>query len=136
MNQENFVKIKEIIEEKLKISEDENAIVLMSKNMPSNFQLVLDIFINELKLFKKMQKDKEKKYSELYKEYKEKYNLSLTKDEIKTYCNSNEEYYKICVDLDNQEVIVKYFEMTLDNIKRMSYDIKNWIEIKKFYAGC
>jgi hypothetical protein len=26
--------------------------------------------------------------------------------------------------------------MTLDNIKRMSYDIKNWVEIKKFYAGC
>jgi hypothetical protein len=135
MNDEQFSKIKKLIEDKLKIN-DEAVIVQTSKNMPAIFQTVLDLFIKEMCVLKELKRLKEKEYAELYKKFRENYNLTLTKDEIKTYCNSDEDYYKTCSEFDKQELYVKYFEMTLDNIKRMSYDIKNWVEIKKFYAGC
>lgn len=134
MDIQQFKKLKVLAEKDLQF--DEKNVLQMSEKVPNLFQRYLDIYVEELKVLKGMELDREKMYGDLYKHFK--YNDSYEwnqKGEIESQINSNDEYNKLKIKMAQQEFMVKYLESVLDNIKRLSFSIKNWIEIKKFQAG-
>ena len=90
----------------------------------------------EVDILKSLQIKKDSLYAKFYKEYKEDYHRELdNKHEYNTYINTKSEYEKICIDVARQEIITKYLEETVDNIKKMNFSVKNWIELKKYLEG-
>jgi hypothetical protein len=129
-----FKKLKVLAEKEIQFTE-KNALEI-SERVPNFFQKYLDIYTEELRTLKMLEVDREKKYGELYKHFKHKDQYEWTqKAEIESQMNADPSYYELRMQIVQQEYIVKYLEQVLDNIKRLSYSIKNWIEIRKFQAG-
>ena len=134
MNIETFNKLKQIADKELTF--DEKKADIACANVPAMYQRYLDIYSTEFHLLKTKQADLEMLYGELYKKVKfhDQYQWGA-KGEVDSQINTNVEYYRLRIEVAQQEVIVQYLEQLLDNIKRLSYTIKNWIDIKKFMAG-
>lgn len=134
MDIQQFKKLKVLAEKDIQF--DEKNVLELSERVPNLFQKYLDVYVEELKILKDMEINREKKYGELYKHFKHKDQYEWSqKGEIESQINSDPNYYKLKMQIAQQEFMVKYLENVLDNIKRLSFSIKNWIEIKKFQAG-
>jgi dGTP triphosphohydrolase len=134
MTQEQFEKFKVHSVEIFNIS-DLN-IIEKTRLLSKTLQNYIVIFIDELNELKEFKCQQERLYGQLYKYYKEDYKVELdSKHEYETYIYADEKYCKLCVEVNKQEIIVKFLEETIDNIKKMSYNIKNWLEIKKYLDG-
>jgi len=134
MKQEDFNKLKDIIEKELTLTESN----IHDKSLQiSNYYIkFLQIYNKEVKLLKNLYHSKEKKFGDLYHYYKFKYEFQLgTKSEIEVYINSNDEFHDISMEFSNQEIIVKYLEQILDHINNVGYRIKNYIELQKLKQG-
>lgn len=104
--------------------------------MPNLYQKYLDFYIDQMREMKELQVKIDFKYGELYKHYKFEDNHSWgNKGEIETQINSNSEFYELKKEMVKKEFVIKYLEEVLDNIKRMSFSIKNFIDLEKFKAG-
>ena len=134
MIKEKFDELKLEVEEDLKITEDN----VLQKNLKlSNmYNHYLKIYIHEIKILKSIASSKNLKYKEKYHFYKFDCQFKLTSNkEIETYVEGDEEINKLNVRIQNQEIIVKYLEEVLDNIKSTGYRIKNHIELYKLQHG-
>ena len=88
-------------------------------------------YINEYTIYSNMLTEKEKLYGELYNKYRYgSQRETRTKVEIEANIYSDETYYKLCLAINAQEQIVKYFEGVCDNIKKIAYSIKNIVDLK------
>jgi hypothetical protein len=134
MTEEHFIRLRTIIEKELTLNEEN--VGLLTLKIPNLHTKYLDIYVKEMKIFKTIALDKTKLYSKLYHENKFEgvYKLDSVK-EIDIYCNRDPEYYKKSQEYLLQEIIVKYLEATLDNIQKLNFVIKNYIEWRKFLAG-
>jgi hypothetical protein len=131
MNQENFTKLKAFNQNKFKITEDN--VLTQAISIPSSYHYYLDIYADELKILKNKITEREKLYGVLYDQIRFHDNRELkNKTEIDPYINSNEMYYQLCLNVNDQEVIVKYLEETISSINKLSYSIRNYIDIKNF----
>jgi hypothetical protein len=131
MNQENFIKLKEFSKNKFKITEEN--VLSQAISIPSSYHYYLDIYADELKILKNKITERDKLYGTLYDSIRFGGNKELrNKTEIDPYINSNDAYYKLCLEVNDQEVIVKYLEETLSSINKLSYSIRNYIDIKNF----
>ena len=134
MNQENFNKLKLFTGGKFKITEDN--ILSQAISIPSSYHYYLDLYIDELKTLKNKITEREKLYGTLYDTIRFGGNRDLrNKTEIDPYINSNDIYYKLCLEINDQEVIMKYLEETLSSINKLSYSIKNYIDIKNLQSN-
>ena len=80
--------------------------------------------------------DKNEKYGKLYEKYKFNHTQTLdTKGEIEAWINSDPVYVKLLKELAEQEVVCKYLEGVVDKMSKLSFDLKNFIEYKKFLSG-
>jgi hypothetical protein len=78
-----------------------------------------------------MMTEREKLYGQLYIKYRyDNQKEARTKTEIEPFIHSDDLYYKLCLQINEQEKIVKYLEGVCDAIKRLSYNIKNIIDLK------
>lgn len=94
------------------------------------------LYLQELRLLKKMATEKDKLYGELYHEFKFKSDFQLdNRNEIDIYVKANERYYNKCLAFQNQEIVVKYLEETLQNITTTGYRIKNYVDLLKLKMG-
>jgi hypothetical protein len=107
-----------------------------SRSVPSVFQKVLNIYYNTVKEYKMAKVILSSKIGERYRFYKEDWNRELSKIEIESYyIPAEEEITDIRKTIAILESQIKYLEETIANIKSMSFNIKNYIELKKFYTG-
>ena len=134
MTYEDFKKLKRRALEDLEFNED-NAIELSIK-VPNLYQKYLSLYINELDKYKKLVVKRDRMYGELLRNEKVNGDIEWkSKDEYNSVIMTNDNYYDLKLKTQEQEHIVKFLEDTLDNIKRMSFNIKNFIDLKKFLAG-
>ena len=134
MTYEDFKKLKRRALEDLEFNED-NAIELSIK-VPNLYQKYLSLYINELDKYKKLVVKRDRMYGELLRNEKVNGDIEWkSKDEYNSVIMTNDNYYDLKLKTQEQEHIVKFLEETLDNIKRMSFNIKNFIDLKKFLAG-
>ncbi len=134
MDANTFNKLKKLAEREIKFNEE--TALDISTRVPNLYQKYLDIYVNELRLYKSHMTNIDKTYGELYKKIKHHDNYEWgNKNEIESQINAHPDYHKLRVAANEQEYIVKYLEGVLDNIKRLSFSIKNYIDIQKFRAG-
>jgi len=134
MTNEEFKQLKKIASKEVVFTEEDIANQCLI--VPRLFQRYLDVYTVELEELKIMIAQKEKKHGKLYKYYKYEDDIKwTTREEINSQIRSNDEYYKILLKCEKQEVIVSFLNETIDNIKKMSFNMKNYIEIKKFLTG-
>jgi hypothetical protein len=134
MTQEEFEQLKESTNKKFIIN-DLN-ILTKTQTLSKTLQDYITIFVSEYETLKTLKTNQDHLYGQLYKHYKENYNVELeSKHEYETYILGDEKYYNLTLELNKQEIIVKFLEETIDNIKKLSFNIKNWLEIKKYFEG-
>jgi hypothetical protein len=78
---------------------------------------------------------KEELYGKLYMQHKKNNDRSFSKPEIDIIIQSESKYRDIKIEYNTQEMYLKYLDFTIDNIKKISFQVKNYIEIKKFFQG-
>jgi hypothetical protein len=126
-----FNKLRKILEQNQKFVITKDNLGEKSLELTNNFMQYYDQYIVEYKVLQDMLTGKQKLYSELYNKYRYDNKLEArTKTEVEPFIYSDESYYRISLAVNDQEMIVKYFEGLCDMIKRLSYNIKNIIELK------
>lgn len=138
MDIEKFEKFKVECAEIFKITEEN----INDKNMKvsSMYELTLRVYIQEKKLLNQMNIEKEKMYSDLYhyfkfnREFKSDFSLN-TKNEVEVFITRDEKYHKYLLSITDQEMQVKYIEEVMDQLKKMTYNIKNYVDLKKIKLG-
>jgi uncharacterized protein related to proFAR isomerase len=134
LNEKTFKKLQQKVVKDLDFN-DEN-VLEKSTRIPTFYQRYLELYIDEIRKLKKVSISLDTKYGELYKYYKYEDNHTWdNKAEIVSQINTNEDYNVLKQEQIKREFVVKYLEEVLDNIKRMSFSIKNFIDLKKFNAG-
>ncbi len=134
MESEDFKKLK--IKTAEIVGFDEEDILNQSLIVPRLYQRYLDIYVVELEKYRSLVSKKDKLYGELWRKVRVDGDVRwTTKEEILSQIRADKNYYALIVSMDKQEVVVKYLEKTLVNIKDMSYNIKNYIDVKKFITG-
>ena len=96
----------------------------------------LGIFNTEASRLAVIRLDLEKKSGELYQFYKNEDKIAHdTMKEIEGCISSNPEYLELKAKEIKQAAIVDYLEGTLNNIKQLSYSLKNFVEYQKIQLG-
>lgn len=131
MNSKEFNTLKQITETKLTFSEDNFQSKLAE--VPLLYSRYLQIFVNENKNLMELKLKKEVKYAELYRYFKYSANERWdTKSEIEAQMYSDLGFQSIISDINTQQEIVTFLEQTLDNIKTLSFAVRNHIDWQKF----
>ena len=134
MKNEDFEELKKKVEEDLEITEDN--VQQKSLKLANLYSHYLKTYIQELKILKFRLTEKNKIYQQKYHHYKFEYQYELgAAKEIETYVNGDDEIHKINLSIQQQEIIVKFLELTLENINNTGYRIKNYIDITKLKLG-
>lgn len=136
MTDENFELLKSRSNKDLEVHEDN--VLETSLNMGKLYNSYLQLYSREIYTLKEMNVELDKTYGELYHKYKfgKDFDYALTnKGEVDVYINNDPLYYNYLKFVRKQEVIVKFLEQHLDNLSKMSYHIKNYVEIKKLRMG-
>jgi len=129
MTPEKFEKLRSSTINLFKIT-DEN---LYDKTMQlmNYYVQYYDTYITELKAYKKLLMAKEMIYGKLFNDFKFNQNVMLkSKTEIDPLIHNNAEYHEKAIAVLDQEIQVKYLEGIIDSINKMSYNIKNLIDLK------
>jgi hypothetical protein len=107
MKIEDFQKLKDFIEKEMKI--DKNNILEKTIQISNLYPNLLKIYSKERRNLKNLDLLKDKLYGELYHHYKFKFDFSLdSKSEIDTYVKSDDKYYQICLEYNQQEIQVDF----------------------------
>jgi len=134
MTEKEFKALKEHIDKKITLDITKlNAQLLES---PILYSSVLQLFIKENKILNNLEIEKDEKYASLYKHFK--YDSDVrweTKHEIESQMYSDKSYLMILSKIEDQQEVVTYLQQQLENIKNMSFAIKNYIEWQQFLAG-
>ena len=109
-----------------------------SLSVPNMYNRILKIYTGLVAEMEALQIEHSRVVGNLYQDYREyrKTNRELSKAEIEEYyIKADDNVIKI----KKKMAIVKsqsvYLENVLKNLNKMGFDIKNFIEIKKFYSG-
>jgi TorA maturation chaperone TorD len=134
MKLKNFEKLQGII--KRSIIWEEEDIESMEQKLGKMYQNLTNIFFKEKLLTDDLQTELKKKYSEVFIDLKEKSNRAYdSKYEIETVINSNDDYYKLCLEFNKQRAILDWLEKTLDNLNNIKFEIKDYMNWKLFKSG-
>lgn len=136
MTDEKFRKLKEYYSETFDVTQnDDRKMESLSRSLPSIHQATIGIYMDEVNILKQLKIELDKIYAEGYKHYKDGTNRDYTAKEIETLMNQNKSYIDIKRRYYDQEMKTKYFEQTLENIKKTGFSISSWIKIKTFFQG-
>lgn len=133
MTLDELNKLKKEATEDLSITE-QNALE-KTLEVPQLFQRYLSLFLRESLILKKMRVNLDKLYGQRFRYYREDYGRELRAGEIEHFINSEEEYHKKNLEYQTQEAICKYLEDTTQKMKNLSFDLKNFIDLRSFLGG-
>jgi hypothetical protein len=134
MKSDDFQKLKDKIEQELKITEDN--VMEKSIQLSNLYSIILKIYSKELRFLKEKILDKDKIFGELYLHYRHKFDYNVeTKAEAETYIKADPKYYQIALECAQVEVQVVFLEKTLTHIDNLGFRIKNFVDLKKIKLG-
>lgn len=129
MNKEQFKELQKRTSILFKLKTDKLA--SKSIEMHNAFHNYYEIYVDQYKNFQNLLTAKDKLYGELYNKHRfDNQKETRKKIEIDPFIHSDEQYYQLCLKINEQEHMVKYLEGICDSIKRLSYNIKNIIDLK------
>lgn len=128
-------KIREYIEHLCEI--DEENVEYRIKEIPKIRHELFTRFSHECRELDNLNISLKKKYGDLYKHYKYEDDRNWdTKGEIESQIYSNKDYCTMWRIYNEQKYIVKELEGILENLKSLSYDIKELNQLIRFKSGC
>jgi len=135
MTEEKFAEIKKFFEDTLKFGDSDQSLTSLTRKMPQIYQTAIEMYTDQLHIVKTLAAEKDKAYSEGFKHFKFDQNRDLSTKEIDICMDSNASYVKISRELMLQEKYCNFLEHTINNIKSVSFNINNYINVKKFFQG-
>lgn len=132
MNQSELNKIKKDLEDDLKITDDN--VLDKTKTVPHLYQKYLSVYIKESMLLKKLKSDLDEFYGLAFKKLFEG-DRKLNKGEIDQFICAEKEYVNMKRQMEFQEQVCIFLEKSVDNVKAMSYNLNNYISLRKFLGG-
>ena len=135
MDEQRFKVIRDFFEETLQFDESDAKLTALTKSLPGIYQKAIAMFTEQYQTCNNLKTLKEDMYGKIYKKHKITDSRSFSKPEIDIIIQSDDNYRKLKIEYNTQEMYLKYLEFTIDNIKKISFQVKNYIEIKKFFAG-
>ena len=134
MTSEQLEALKVFVKKDLIINEDN--LQKISLGVPVLYHKYLDIFTEEFKVFQDMTTNLKEAYGKLYDKYRFNSDKQLDgKAEIECYIFSDPIYIKKQYDYNVQQKVVKYLEGVLDTISKISFNVNNYVNYRKFLAG-
>lgn len=134
MMMDDFKKLKKVVEKDLKWSRD----TAQDKEVQLStlYSKYLEVYIGQAYIRRKLELKKDKIYGKLYHKYKFDFEFQLdTKAEVESYIKADDEYYKIALEVANQQMITNYIEEVLKEINTIGFNIKDYIELEKLKRG-
>jgi len=134
MNQQTFEKLKTKVKQDLTITESN--IVMKCLEVPKLFMKYNEIFVKQLDHYKNLLLEKDRLYGDLYEHYKYNGKYSAgTKGEVEAFLYADERWIELNREVIKQECITKYVENVLSDVKQLNFNLKNFIEYKKYLEG-
>ena len=134
MNLEKFKELQKVIEDN--ISWDEHNIEEMERKLGKMYQNLTNIYFKEKLLTDDLSVELKKLYSEIFIDLKENAKRSYdSKYEIENVINSNNDYYKMSLEFNQQKAILDWIESTRDNLNNIKFEIKDFMNWKLFKNG-
>lgn len=130
MNPEKFADL----QDKIQILFDINERNITSKAMQlmNACPVIYSKYVKEYQALKNLMTEKDKMYGNLWNKHKKEHDEILkTKPEIEAYIHCDDDYYKLCLAIHDQDMVVKYLEGVIDSLKKTIYGIQNVVELKK-----
>ena len=141
MDKEKFEQIKLSVDKDLFIDEDN--IMDMSYQVINIHRKYFNIFVQEQHVLQNLIAKNHDYRAKIFIGLKngslkvaglEGYDISKKVD-FEELIGQDKEYFRQLLIINQQKEIVNYFENVLDNINKINYSIKNYIDIKKFKLG-
>jgi D-hexose-6-phosphate mutarotase len=132
-----FKELQSEMEKELEITQDN----IQEKSMALSriYQKYLRIFSSEQIELNKLEAMRSEMYSKLYSELKKNgvdgVDVGKNRNEIESYMGLNKEYREILYKIANQQTYLKNIELSLENISKTSFSIKNYIDLAKMKLG-
>jgi len=114
---------------------DRNALDVISTDVPYLHNKYYKILTKERLTLKALEFEYNKVYRVKWKYYTTKYTFVLEKREVPTYINGDDEIIEHQKKLEIAKEKIKYLEAIIDNINKISFNIRNAIEWQKFLNG-
>lgn len=97
---------------------------------------ILGEFSKHIDELKKLEVDKNNTYGSRFRYYNESYDRKFaTRKDIEDMINQDQIYIDICKKYVELETITDHLEKLLKIISETSWDMKNWVEIKKLWSN-
>jgi hypothetical protein len=135
MEETQFKAIRDFFEETLVFDESDKKLTSLTRSLPGIYQKAIKIYTDQYQTCNNLKTVKEELYGKLYMQHKKNNDRSFSKPEIDIIIQSESKYRDIKIEYNTQEMYLKYLDFTIDNIKKISFQVKNYIEIKKFFQG-
>ena len=134
MTLQELNQLKLVVDKDLKFTDDNISKKLL--DYPYTFHKYLDLYIKEKRELDNLDRKKKRVYKEKYDffKFKNEFRLDSAK-EIETYINGDDDYDKVCLEYNVQEVIVTYFVELLDMLKKSTFAMQSYIKMREFLAG-
>lgn len=114
---------------------DEDNIRGKSLEVPKIYHRYLREFTTRSLELKVKRAELERVFGERVKYYKEEYDRELKMSEIEKYVFVEERYYNLHLDIIRLESLCRYLEDVVKRANGLPYDIKNYIDLRKFIDG-
>lgn len=114
---------------------DDSNIEAKALAIPSLYHKYLTKFTDESLELKRLIVEKDRFFGERVKFYKENYPRDLKMTEIERYIDSEREYIEKLKMCKLQETICQFLEGIVKRVQSLGFDIKNYIELRKFLSG-
>lgn len=127
--------------EELKVKADRDLLLveehLASKalEVPKLYHFYLTEFTSHSQVLKVKKAELERAFGEKVKYYKEEYDRELRMSEVEKYVFTDPKYYNMYLEIGDLEVLCRYLEDILKRVNALPYDIKNYIDLRRFFAG-
>lgn len=105
------------------------------RDVPSIYQRWLNLFNKENRIYTALVIKQKALYGELYKELRFKSNYAWTEDGIKSQIAAHPKWLEVAVEVDKQKHVIDFIQSTLDNINRLGFSIKSYIDLLKYQGG-
>lgn len=125
--------IQQLVDKDLKI--ESTQLHAISIDAPLLHNKYYKLLSRERLALKKIESDVASIIKEKHNYYAFNYQFTLDKKEVKSYIDGDEEVVKKVNLLELQKEKIKYLEAVIDNINRISFNIKNAIDFLKFTHG-
>jgi hypothetical protein len=135
MEEAKFKQIRDFFEETLVFDDSDAKLTSLTRSLPGIYQKAINMYTDQYQTCNNLKTVKEELYGKLYLQHKKNNDRSFSKPEIDILIQSEGKYRDIKIEYNTQEMYLKYLDFTIDNIKKISFQVKNYIEIKKFFSG-